>query len=401
MPVRRAAVAKESQQTGELADVISNAVTDKTFAQEAEEERRYDLTNLVRSKYYYRSWGRAVNNAFAINLLCIALQLLVFIGGIMAVRHGTLSIAMFLLFQVYILRVIDSLGKAAMVVRKLEGTLGDTQEMTVLLGRQSQIVDPEHPEPSKIAKGAIALTNVTFGYDLHSKNSPALLKNFNLHIEPGERVGLVGPSGGGKTTLTKLMLRFNDVQDGIITIDGQDIRVIRQDDLHNAISYVPQEPLLFHRSIRENIGYGDTAASEAAIITAAKQAHAHEFISSLPNGYDTLVGERGIKLSGGQRQRIAIARAMIKKAPILVLDEATSALDSESEIYIQDGLWKLMQGKTALVIAHRLSTIQKMDRIVVLDNGRITETGTHKQLVAKKRLYARLWTHQSGGFLEE
>jgi ATP-binding cassette subfamily B protein len=211
----------------------------------------------------------------------------------------------------------------------------------------------------------------------------------------------VGPSGGGKTTLSSLLLRFMDVNEGEICIDGQNITHITQADLRQNIAYVPQEPMLFHRTIRDNIRYGEIEAGSQAVEAVAKMAHAHEFISNLSHGYDTLVGERGIKLSGGQRQRVAIARAMLKNAPILILDEATSALDSESEVLIQDALWKLMEGRTAIVIAHRLSTIQKMDRIVVLDNGKIVEQGTHHELLAHKGLYAKLWAHQSGGFIEE
>lgn len=224
----------------------------------------------------------------------------------------------------------------------------------------------------------------------------------SIYQSPGEKIGLVGPSGGGKTTITKLLLRFMDISKGSISIDGQDIRKITQSDLRRFISYVPQEPLLFHRTIAENIAYGTHNATREMIQKAAKGAHAEEFIQSLSDGYETLVGERGVKLSGGQKQRIAIARAMIKDAPILVLDEATSALDSESEVLIQDALWKLMKDRTAIVIAHRLSTIQHLDRIIVLDKGKIAEEGTHKDLVKKKNgLYARLWSHQSGGFIQD
>jgi ATP-binding cassette subfamily B protein len=221
-----------------------------------------------------------------------------------------------------------------------------------------------------------------------------------LHIKPGEKIGLVGPSGGGKSTLTRLLLRFEELTTGTITIDGQNIAEITQASLREAISYVPQEPLLFHRPILENIAYGRPTATPAEVRAAAKAAHAADFIKDLPHGYDTIVGERGVKLSGGQRQRIAIARAILKDAPLLILDEATSALDSESEVLIQDALWKLMQKRTAIVIAHRLSTIQKMDRILVLEDGAIVEEGTHKQLLKLGGTYARLWGHQSGGFLE-
>src|SRR3989344_4515244 len=227
-----------------------------------------------------------------------------------------------------------------------------------------------------------------------------IFNKFNLDIKSGERVGIVGHSGAGKSTITSLILRFMDVSDGRIIIDGQDIRNVTQDDLRSVISYVPQESILFHRTIRENIAYGKQNSTEEKIISAARKAHASEFISQLSKGYDTFVGERGVKLSGGERQRIAIARAMLKNAPILVLDEATSSLDSVSESYIQDAFNELMKGKTTIVIAHRLSTIQKMDRIIVLDKGQIVEEGTHKELLEKNGMYANLWNHQTGGFLD-
>jgi ATP-binding cassette subfamily B protein len=230
------------------------------------------------------------------------------------------------------------------------------------------------------------------------KDTP-VLKEFNLTIAGGEKIALVGPSGAGKTTVTKLLLRLYDVKGGGIKIDGQNIADVTQDSLRDAIAFVPQEPILFHRSLMENIRYGRRGASDAEVIEAAKKAHCHEFIDKLPQKYDTLVGERGIKLSGGERQRVAIARAILKNAPILVLDEATSSLDSESESLIQDALELLMHGKTVLVIAHRLSTIMKMDRIVVMENGSIVATGTHLELVNQHGLYQKLWSIQAGGFI--
>jgi ATP-binding cassette subfamily B protein len=234
-----------------------------------------------------------------------------------------------------------------------------------------------------------------------SGKDDSLFSKLNLHIKAGEKIGLVGHSGSGKTTLTKLLLRFNDIDSGEILIDGQNVAAITQEDLRRHVAYIPQEPLLFHRSIRENIAYGKPEASDEEIEEAAKKAYATEFIDKLPAGYNTLVGERGVKLSGGQRQRIVIARAILKDAPILVLDEATSALDSESEKYIQAALMELMKKRTAIVIAHRLSTIQKMDRIIVLDHGTIVEEGSHKDLIKQNGTYAKLWAHQSGGFIEE
>ncbi|HPD99403.1 MAG TPA: ATP-binding cassette domain-containing protein, partial [Candidatus Saccharibacteria bacterium] len=226
-----------------------------------------------------------------------------------------------------------------------------------------------------------------------------LFTDFNVSMKAGQKVGLVGPSGGGKSTITKLLLRMMDVTSGEISIDGQNITDVAQDELRNVIAYVPQEPILFHRTLKENIAYGHPQATQQQIIAAAKAAHADEFIALLPKGYDTLVGERGVKLSGGQRQRVAIARAMLKNAPILLLDEATSALDSDNEQLIQKALWSLMNNRTAIVIAHRLSTIQKMDRILVIDNGIIIEDGTHETLLQQNGLYASLWAHQSGGFV--
>jgi ATP-binding cassette subfamily B protein len=283
-------------------------------------------------------------------------------------------------------------------IRTYNRAIGDATEMVKILAEEATIQDCSDPEESRMHRGAIRFKDVSF---THNGASKAIFNDLNLSIKPGEKVGLVGHSGSGKTSLTRILLRFSDIDSGTIEIDGQNIVNVKQADLRHAISYVPQEPILFHRSIAENINYGRIEASMQEIEVIGRKANADEFIRSLPKGYETLVGERGVKLSGGQRQRIAIARAMLKNAPILVLDEATSALDSESEALIQDALWKLMEGRTAIVIAHRLSTIQKMDRIIVLDNGKIVEEGSHKDLLYKKGVYAKLWNRQSGGFLDE
>jgi ATP-binding cassette, subfamily B, bacterial len=401
LPLRRGAVAKESEQIGELADVINNSLTVKTFGSEDREIRRYQKLNLSRHRLLDRSWQRAVRNIWIVNALCAVLQMVVFVGGILAVHQGSLGIAQFLLFQVYILRIINNIYESNLIFRQLEAVSGDAEEMAELLEQAPLVQDREVTEFSRIADGAIAFAEVTFRYQDNGASTEQLFENFSLEIKPGEKIGLVGPSGGGKTTITRLLLRFMDIQDGSIRIDGQDIRDIKQQDLRRAIAYVPQEPLLFHRSIKDNIRYGKPSATDEEVIAVAKKSFAHDFIKTLPEGYDTLVGERGVKLSGGQRQRVAIARAMLKNAPILVLDEATSALDSESERVIQKALWELMKDKTAVVIAHRLSTIQRMDRIVVLDKGWIIEQGTHGALLQEDGLYAKLWHHQSGGFIEE
>lgn len=401
MPKRRSAVAEESKQVGELADAITNSLTIKTFASEAREARRYEIINEIRGIAFLRSWHTAVRNVWTIELLCVVLQMIVFIGGIYAVRYHNLGIATFLLFQLYIFKIIDTIRRSNMMVRQMELVAGDAQEMTELFDMPPLIQDKAAAVKSKVNDGRIELKDVRFKYEDDSGNKNDLFRSLSLSIKPGEKIGLVGPSGGGKTTVTRLLLRFMDIQEGSIAIDGQDIRDIKQQDLRSSIAYVPQEPLLFHRSIKENISYGKPAATEEEVLKVAKDSYAKDFIDALPGKYETTVGERGVKLSGGQRQRIAIARAMLKNAPILVLDEATSALDSESERVIQKALWALMKDKTAVVIAHRLSTIQRMDRIVVLDKGKIVEQGTHSELLEQKGLYAKLWSHQSGGFIEE
>ena len=246
-------------------------------------------------------------------------------------------------------------------------------------------------------KGSIQFRDVNFAY---GPGKP-IFKHFNLHIRPGQRVGLVGLSGSGKSTLLNLLLRSYDPQAGTVEIDGTNIQQMTQQSLHSQIGLIPQEPGLFHRTLRENIGYGDVLASEAQIVQAARRAHAHEFILNMQDGYDALIGERGVKLSGGQRQRIAIARALLKNAPILVLDEATASLDSETESLIQSSLDDIMAGKTVVVVAHRLSTIAHLDRIIVLDNGLIVEDGSHHQLLELRGLYYRLWQHQADGLLSQ
>jgi ATP-binding cassette subfamily B protein len=274
--------------------------------------------------------------------------------------------------------------------------LTDAAQFTELLLEPPAVADAARAEMFTPRDYSVEMRDISFRY---SPEQPLLFDRFTLRVEPGSKVGLVGRSGGGKTTLTRLLLRFADVERGEILIGGQTIDRVPQSALRTAIGYVPQDPSMFHRTIADNIRFGRPGATDADVRRAARMAHAAEFIEALPAGYQTLVGERGVKLSGGQRQRVAIARAILKDAPILLLDEATSALDSESEALIQEALWTLMSGRTAIVIAHRLSTVRRMDRLVVLESGRIVEHGSHEALLERDGIYASLWAHQSGGFL--
>ena len=284
--------------------------------------------------------------------------------------------------------------------------IGTVQDGINTLSRERTVLDAPGAVALKVTRGEVRFDNVSFAYGATGPQAVDVIDRLSLHIRPGEKIGLVGRSGAGKSTLTNLLLRFYDLRSGKVLIDGQDIAVVTQDSLRAQVGMVTQDTSLLHRSVRDNILYGRPDAGDADMVRAAERAEAHAFIQTLTDpkdrrAYDAHVGERGVKLSGGQRQRIAIARVMLKDAPILLLDEATSALDSEVEAAIQASLYKLMEGKTVVAIAHRLSTIAAMDRLIVLDKGRIVEQGSHASLLASGGLYARLWEHQSGGFLGE
>lgn len=389
----------ESEQTGYLADAITNILAIKSFARGNYERKRFHTAT---SKTRRRLMDFAHLNNIQMTILATFSRTMAWLAlalAIVGVLVFDADIAIVFLIFTYTASVVDQLFTFSNnSLRNYNRAFGDAAYMVRVLGEPPEVLDPVKPETLRITTGDIEFKNVDF---THDGSEDSLFKGLSLKIKHGEKIGLVGHSGSGKTTFTRVLLRFSDIDKGAIEISGQNIANITQDDLHKNIAYVPQEPLLFHRTIAENIGYGKPKAGHASIEKAAKMSHAAEFVEALPDGYDTLVGERGVKLSGGQRQRVAIARAMLKDAPILVLDEATSALDSESEVLIQDALWKLMEGRTAIVIAHRLSTIQKMDRIIVLDEGKIIEEGSHKDLIRKGGKYADLWKHQSGGFIEE
>lgn len=332
----------------------------------------------------------------------------------MYINHK-IDLAMVLIMTSYAGSLVDKISALSNYKINVQEVYNSTFEMAEIMMMEPEIKDPQYPVKLKIEKGQIEFNDASFKYTNASeelkededkpnkniKDEQHLFKNLSLTIKPGEKIGLVGPSGGGKSTLLKLILRFYDIDSGAVKIDGINVKDVIQSKLRQQIAYVPQDPALFHRSIAENIGYSKPNAKLKEVKAAAKQAYVDEFIESLPDGYDTLVGERGVKLSGGQRQRVAIARAILKDAPILLLDEATSALDSESESYIQKSLEKLMKDRTTVVVAHRLSTIRKMDRIIVVDKGRVVDSGPHDQLLKSSPLYKKLWSHQSGGLLQD
>ena len=299
----------------------------------------------------------------------------------------------FILLVTYTSGTFIFLGR---IVSRVAKTYGQAEEGLQELVRPHGITDESGARDLQVNSASIDWNQVDFSFE-----ESAVFADFNLSIPAGQRMGLVGKSGAGKTTFVSLLLRQHDVSAGAITIDGQNISAVTQDSLRQAIAVVPQEPVLFHRTIKENILYGKSDATDEEVIAVAKKAQAHDFICAFPEGYDTMVGERGVKLSGGQKQRVAIARAMLKDAPILVLDEATSALDSESEVAIQQALETLMEGRTVIAIAHRLSTLRKMDRVIVMEAGQIKEDGNHDSLAHSGGVYERLWNHQAGGFLQE
>lgn len=388
----------QSKQTGYLADSISNVMAVKSFSAGKHEMERYWQAASHTRAMGMRSLRATTQRETYASLITSSIAIASLVIAVIGVGYFKADIATVFLMVSYTAAIGHRLWDFQNVMRNYNRAFGDASDMMKILALEPDVKDPENPEKPRIKNGAVEFKNMTFA---HADGGDALFTDMNVTIRPGEKIGLVGHSGSGKTTLTKLLLRFADVDKGEILIDGQNIAKITQDDLRRSIAYVPQEPLLFHRTIKENIAYGKPEASDEEIAEAARKANAADFIEKLPHNYGTLVGERGVKLSGGQRQRIAIARAILKDAPLLVLDEATSALDSESEKLIQEALWELMKGRTAIVIAHRLSTVQRMDRILVMEDGSIIEQGSHKDLLAQKGEYAKLWAHQSGGFIEE
>jgi ATP-binding cassette, subfamily B, bacterial len=389
----------DTKVTGRLADTISNSINLKLFAGIDREVSGFEgLTDEHRAARY-QSWKLGWWGELVLGSSVRILEIVILFVAVGYWLTGKLTIGDFVLLRSYLIQLIEQVRQVGASVRRIYEAMADANEMTEILLTPHEVKDAELAKSLTIKRGVVEFRNVNFSYP---GNANLVLQEFNLKTKYGERVGIVGPSGGGKSTILKLLVRLHDVNDGAILIDHQNIAYVTQNSLHQNIAYVPQEPILFHRSLMENIRYGRPGATDVDVIRAAKLAHCHEFISGFPEGYQTLVGERGIKLSGGERQRVAIARAILIDAPILILDEATSSLDSESEMYIQDSLAKLVVGRTVIAVAHRLSTIRKMDRIVVVKDGQIIEEGNHDLLLKLKNgLYQKLWSLQSSDFIQD
>jgi ATP-binding cassette, subfamily B, bacterial len=396
LPYSIATQKSETAVAGATVDMLANMTAVEEYASRPFELERLRGLIWERKVTGIRNW-RYSETVLLVNGL---LQIL-FIGGLLVTAvqlalQGIISpgdIALVLIVVVYVEDRLTFIGQNLNDFAESWGQISESLDDILV---PHDVADVANPKRIDLGVDAIVFNDVSFNYD-----NVTVFDHFSLAIPKGQKVGLVGRSGSGKSTLVKLLLRHYDLGGGELLVGGAEVSQIAKESLRAHIAVVPQEPMLFHRSIRDNIAYGNHQASEEEVVKAATLAEAHEFITRLSEGYDSLVGERGIKLSGGQRQRVAIARAILKDAPILLLDEATSALDSESEVAVQKALFNLMQGRTVIAIAHRLSTLRAMDRIIVMDQGKITEDGTHEELLEKKGLYASLWSHQASGFLEE
>jgi len=392
-----------SLMTGRITDAYTNISTIKLFSHAGREANfakvaMKEFLASVNNQMRLVSWIEIINH-----LLSMLLVIGTAIAAIWLWSNNEIMVGVIATSTAMALRLNGISHWVMWEMTSLYEQVGTLQDGLNTLSMHQEIKDEKNAKDLQIKKASVSFQNVVFNYPAQKKS---VIHNFSLHIKPGEKVGLVGRSGSGKSTLVNLLLRFYDLKAGVIMIDNQDISKVKQNSLREKIGMVTQDTSLLHRSVKDNIVYGRPNATQKEIIHAAKRAKAHDFIMQLEDnffrkGYEAHVGERGVKLSGGQRQRISIARVMLKDAPILLLDEATSALDSEIEVVIQQSLYQLMEGKTVIAIAHRLSTIAAMDRLIVIDKGKIIEEGSHAELIKKKGLYARLWKHQSGGFLGE
>ena len=399
LPINAEAARAQNELSGELSDSVTNILSVKTYGHEDYEQDLFERANERVVETGSRRMRRSIltgatTSSLIVVIMAVAVVFIVGGNAWFGVTAGTLV----MMFQ-YTYSLTMRFNMLSSTMQRLNAAFGDAADMTRILDEPRLVSDAPEAKPLEVHDGDIDFEHLNFWYSDTDERSK-VFDDLSLHIPAGQHVGIVGRSGAGKTTLTKLLLRLSDIQEGRILIDGQDISACTQQSLRRQIAYVPQEALLFHRTIRENIAYGRPDATEDEIVRAAREANALEFIEQLPLGFETLVGERGIKLSGGQRQRVAIARALLADCPVLLLDEATSALDSESERLVQEALVNLMRGRTSIVVAHRLSTVAALDRIVVLDDGNVAEDGTHAQLIEAGGEYAGLWGRQTGAFLE-
>jgi ATP-binding cassette subfamily B protein len=389
--------AARSAVSGRIVDAVTNVMNSKLFAR-MDYERRHLRRYLDREVQAARRtfWFMEKMRWFQF-IATLALQVGMIAYAATIWVEGTISVGSFAMIASLMLMVINDVRNLSRRFLEFFEYIGNINDGVSIIIRPHEIVDAPGAHELAVTHGEIRFEDVNFAYG----EGIDVFRGLNLTIRPGEKVGLVGFSGSGKSTFVNLILRLYDIQSGRILIDGQNVREVTQQSLRRAVSMISQEPSLFYRSLRENVRYGSLDATDADVQEAAHKAHAHEFINALPQGYDALVGERGVRLSGGQRQRIAIARAVLKNAPIVIMDEATSSLDSVTERYIQESIHNLMQGRTSIVIAHRLSTIAHLDRIIVFHGGRVVEDGTHADLLARNGHYARMWSMQARGFLPE
>ena len=399
LPLSAEASRAQNKLSGVLSDAVTNILAVKTYGREDYERGLFTTADREAMAAENVNMRATMRRGFTTSALITAIMFVVSIFVVGGNAWFGISAGTLVMMFTYTYNLTMRFNYFNSMMQRINRALGDAAEMTHVLDEPTLVADDANAKPLAVTEGRIDFENLRFRYPDAPKDD-YVFEDLNLHIPAGQRVGLVGRSGSGKTTLTKLLLRLDDVQEGRVLVDGQDVSHCTQQSLRRQVAYVPQEALLFHRSIRENIAYGKPDATDEEIRRAAEEANALEFIERLPDGFDTRVGERGVKLSGGQRQRVAIARAILVDAPILVLDEATSALDSESEALVQGALENLMRGRTSIVVAHRLSTVASLDRIVVLAHGEVVEDGTHHELVERGGEYASLWNRQTGGFLE-
>ena len=381
-----------SRRLGVASDIITNILNLKIFSARKSEDRYYSSVTDQSRDAVLKSWHWSNFQSIVTATLFLVLETLSLGYALKLWSVGEMTVGEIVLVQSYFALFMGSLWSIDNLFKHLVQAISDAKEMVAILDEEIEVQDIKGAKDLKVENGEIVFDKAVFSYPNQKEN---VFNKFSLTIPAGQTVGLVGTSGAGKTTITKLLLRFIDLDSGKIEIDNQNIAKITQDSLRNAIAYVPQEPVLFHRSIYENIAYANPKATKKEVLAASKKAYVDEFVQTLEQGYDTMVGERGVKLSGGQKQRVAIARAFLKNAPILVLDEATSALDSISEELIQDALFKLMEKKTVIVVAHRLSTIQRLNRILVIEEGQVMEDGSHEELLAQEGLYRKFWDRQT------